>query len=254
MLPLVVDAIGWNIQIRTTHLDYRPPYPDGLVPGELGTGEGADHAAGYKNLVWHPDLAGPYIFEAPALDGRLPFMEIKVGYYLSDLTERNPGAICLVPGSHRRPPSELRELGRLGSRLAMSASGANTVKRRRTAPPTRILSRVTVSNLVGLVVETLGLVERPECELMNYDVRWLLVGEYDCARDILCLQRIYRLDEWSHFGCAACKRCIHCSRLDNRDANAKTPDLLANRVGEADHSEFTRDIRGLADVRLSSRS
>ena len=25
MLPLVVDAIGWNIQIRTTHLDYRPP-------------------------------------------------------------------------------------------------------------------------------------------------------------------------------------------------------------------------------------
>ena len=26
MLPLVVDAIGWNIQIRTTHLDYRPPY------------------------------------------------------------------------------------------------------------------------------------------------------------------------------------------------------------------------------------
>src|SRR5471032_51042 len=30
MLPLVVDAIGWNIQIRTTHLDYRPPYPTGL--------------------------------------------------------------------------------------------------------------------------------------------------------------------------------------------------------------------------------
>ncbi|MCB0184218.1 MAG: phytanoyl-CoA dioxygenase family protein, partial [Caldilineaceae bacterium] len=29
MLPLVVDAIGWNIQIRTTHLDYRPPYPEG---------------------------------------------------------------------------------------------------------------------------------------------------------------------------------------------------------------------------------
>ncbi len=28
-LPLVVDAIGWNIQIRTSHLDYRPPYPEG---------------------------------------------------------------------------------------------------------------------------------------------------------------------------------------------------------------------------------
>jgi ectoine hydroxylase-related dioxygenase (phytanoyl-CoA dioxygenase family) len=110
MLPLVVDAIGWNIQIRTTHLDYRPPYPPDLEPGELGTGGGADHTAGYKNLVWHPDLAGPYLFEAPSLDGRLPFMEVKVGYYLSDLTERNSGAICLVPGSHKRTPQELRDL------------------------------------------------------------------------------------------------------------------------------------------------
>src|SRR5215471_7837606 len=110
MLPLVVDAIGWNIQIRTTHLDYRPPYPEGLDPGELGTGDGADHTAGYKNLVWHPDLAGPFLFEAPSLDGRLPFMEIKVGYYLSDLTQRNSGAICLVPGSHKRTPQELRDL------------------------------------------------------------------------------------------------------------------------------------------------
>jgi hypothetical protein len=110
MLPLVVDAIGWNIQIRTTHLDYRPPYPPDLVPGELGTGGGADHTAGYKNLVWHPDLAGPYLFEAPSLDGRLPFMEIKVGYYLSDLRSEKSGAICLVPGSHRRPPQELRDM------------------------------------------------------------------------------------------------------------------------------------------------
>jgi ectoine hydroxylase len=110
MLPLVVDAIGWNIQIRTTHLDYRPPYPTGLEPGEVGTGAGADHAAGYKNLVWHPDLAGPYLFEAPSLDGRLPFMEVKVGYYLSDLRERSSGAVCLVPGSHRRTPQELRDM------------------------------------------------------------------------------------------------------------------------------------------------
>ena len=37
-------------------------------------------------------------------------MEIKVGYYLSDLTEKNSGEICLVPGSHNRPPQELRDL------------------------------------------------------------------------------------------------------------------------------------------------
>jgi ectoine hydroxylase-related dioxygenase (phytanoyl-CoA dioxygenase family) len=109
MLPLVVDAIGWNIQIRTTHLDYRPPYPPDMVPGDLGTGKGADHAAGYKNVVWHPDLAGDYLFEGPSLDGRLPFMEIKVGYYLSDMTQPNSGALAVVPGSHLRPPQELRD-------------------------------------------------------------------------------------------------------------------------------------------------
>jgi ectoine hydroxylase len=112
ILPMVVDAIGWNIQTRITHLDYRPPYPKGLQAGELGTGEGADLKAGYKNIVWHPDLAEPYLFEAPSLDGRLPFMEIKVGYYLSDLTQPNSGAICLVPGSHLRPPQELRDMNR----------------------------------------------------------------------------------------------------------------------------------------------
>jgi ectoine hydroxylase-related dioxygenase (phytanoyl-CoA dioxygenase family) len=110
MLPLVVDAIGWNIQIRTTHLDYRPPYPKDLEVGALGGTTGADRKAGYKNLVWHPDLAGPHMFEAPSLDGRLPFMEVKVGYYLSDMTQKNSGAICLVPGSHNRTPQELRDL------------------------------------------------------------------------------------------------------------------------------------------------
>src|SRR5260370_8589685 len=29
ILPLVVDAIGWNIQNRTTPLAGRPPHPDG---------------------------------------------------------------------------------------------------------------------------------------------------------------------------------------------------------------------------------
>jgi ectoine hydroxylase len=110
ILPYVVDAIGWNIQIRTTHLDYRPPYPKDMVPGEIGTGKGADHAAGYRNVVWHPDLAGPYLFEGPSRDGLLPSMEIKVGYYLSDLTEPNSGEIWLVPESHNRPPQELRDL------------------------------------------------------------------------------------------------------------------------------------------------
>ena len=110
MLPLVVDAIGWNIQIRTTHLGYRPPYPSDLQAGDLGSGKGADHQAGYGNVVWHPDLAGDHLFEAPSLDGRLPFMEVKVFYVLSDLTESNSGNLWMVPGSHKRKPQELRDM------------------------------------------------------------------------------------------------------------------------------------------------
>ncbi len=112
MLPLVVDAIGWNIQIRTTHLDYRPPYPEDLQEGKVGVGKGADQEAGYRNVVWHPDLASPEIFQAPSLDGRLPFMEIKVFYALFDMTESNCGNLWLVPGSHKRMPEELSEMGR----------------------------------------------------------------------------------------------------------------------------------------------
>ena len=109
MLPLVVDAIGWNIQIRTTHLDYRPPYPQEMQAGDVGSGKGEDHEAGYRNVLWHPDLAGDYLFEAPGLDGRLPFMEVKVFYVLSDLSESNSGNLWMVPGSHKRKPQELRD-------------------------------------------------------------------------------------------------------------------------------------------------
>ena len=110
MLPLVVDAIGWNIQIRTTHLDYRPPYPNHLQAGDLGSGKGADQQAGYRNVVWHPDLSGDHLFEAPSLDGRLPFMEVKAFYVLSDLSESNSGNLWMVPGSHKRKPQELRDM------------------------------------------------------------------------------------------------------------------------------------------------
>ena len=33
ILPLVIDAIGPNIQLRTSHLDYRPPYTEEVQQG-----------------------------------------------------------------------------------------------------------------------------------------------------------------------------------------------------------------------------
>lgn len=66
MLPLVVDAIGTDIQIRTSHLDYRPRYPEGLEPGRVGMGDGDDARAGHRNMGWcatafrhFPDLVYP---------------------------------------------------------------------------------------------------------------------------------------------------------------------------------------------------
>ncbi len=111
MLPLVVDAIGWNIQVRTTHLDYRPPYPEDLKARVAGVGKGEDGKAGYNNVGWHPDLASDTLFMAPSLDGRLPFMEIKVFYVLYDMTESNCGNLWMVPGSHWRRPNELQVQG-----------------------------------------------------------------------------------------------------------------------------------------------
>ena len=143
ILPLVVDCIGPNLQIRTSHLDYRPPYPAhlaaemGATPfGDDGTENGADAEAGYRNVGFHPDLASPGLFLAPSLDGILPLLEIKVFIPLMDMTESGCGNLWLVPVSARptSPPKPCTEgqltrcvLGRArtGRRLRSCASGAS---------------------------------------------------------------------------------------------------------------------------------
>jgi hypothetical protein len=110
ILPLVVDAIGPNIQIRTSHLDFRPPYPPALQ-AELRARLQADPAAngvpGARNVGWHPDLAGLFA-QANELNGVLPFMEIKAFYTLGDMRAANCGNLWLAAGSHRRELSELQ--------------------------------------------------------------------------------------------------------------------------------------------------
>ena len=166
MLPLVVDAIGWNIQIRTTHLDYRPPYPDGLEPGALGVGDGADQEVGYRNLSWHPDLASDYLFMAPSMDGRLPFMEMKVFYVLSDLSQSQSGNLWLVPGSHLRSPSELREMGR-----QVDPSEALEL---RLKPGAAVLWRTAVWHCVGPNLSN----RARKIMHVGYNYRWLRPTDY----------------------------------------------------------------------------
>ena len=165
MLPLVVDAIGWNIQIRTSHLDYRPPYPDGLNSGLVGSGKGDDNRF-YNNLGWHPDLSGNHMFEAASLDGRLPFMEIKVFYSLSDLTGSDHGNLWVVPGSYKRSPQELQDMNQ-----HVPASQAIEL---RTAPGTAILWRTATWHCVGP-----NLSDRTRIIMhMGYHYRWLRPTDY----------------------------------------------------------------------------
>ena len=98
MLPLVVDLMGFNIQLRTSHLDVRPPQPAAVAEKELGSAE--------SFFPWHADHPD---YGWPLVDGVIPFMEMKIGYYLTDLSQHHSGAICVVRGSHRSSPWIERE-------------------------------------------------------------------------------------------------------------------------------------------------
>lgn len=89
MLPLVVDIMGFNIQLRTSHADVRPPQPASDGEHELGAPDGF--------FPWHSDAP---MWGWPRVQGQIPFMEMKIGYYLTDLTTPNSGEICVVRGSH----------------------------------------------------------------------------------------------------------------------------------------------------------
>ncbi len=93
LLPLVVDVIGYNIQLRTSHMDVRPPMERAAAEQQLGSKE--------SFFPWHSD--GPN-FGWPRAGETVPYMEMKIGYYLTDLTEHNSGAICVVRGSHATSP------------------------------------------------------------------------------------------------------------------------------------------------------
>jgi ectoine hydroxylase len=106
ILPLIVDLLGANIKMRSTHMDVRPPLRRESVTNDLGSGRWGEPER------WHVD--GP-IFGYPLVHDLLPMMEVKVGYYLSDVSLPESGQLCVFPGSHKldyralansRPPAE----------------------------------------------------------------------------------------------------------------------------------------------------
>ena len=92
ILALVVGALGARIQLRGSNFDVRPPRPE---DDDAAASPAADRFA-----AWHRDEPAE---GWPTVGGVVPYMELKVGYYLTDLTAPRSGALRVVRGSHRWP-------------------------------------------------------------------------------------------------------------------------------------------------------
>lgn len=89
VLPLIVNILGYNIQLHLSHLTVRYHNPD-QPPGQSK-----------KNTVgWHQD--GP-VPSFPAIGGITPLYYLKICYILSDMSEPYRGNTKIVPRSGDRP-------------------------------------------------------------------------------------------------------------------------------------------------------
>ncbi|MBW3622957.1 MAG: phytanoyl-CoA dioxygenase family protein [Armatimonadetes bacterium] len=82
--PLVVDLLGWNIKLITSHLIVRAPSPP----------DADEH---WKGEGWHRDGGG----SSSDMTEPHPRLFLKIAYFLTDLTEKGRGSIRFVPGSNR---------------------------------------------------------------------------------------------------------------------------------------------------------
>lgn len=80
--PKVWDILGWNIQLYHSHLIVTPPHPEPAARQRLG---------------WHQD-SGRLNIELESEPK--PRVSLKVGFFLTDLTEPGRGNFTVVPGSH----------------------------------------------------------------------------------------------------------------------------------------------------------
>lgn len=84
ILPLVVQLLGANLQLMTSHLIYKQPDPAGTPTTHRDPGWHRDYAQAMNDL-------GHY---------SIPRLELKCAYYFTDLSEPNCGATMFVPGSN----------------------------------------------------------------------------------------------------------------------------------------------------------
>ena len=84
-LPLVIQLLGSNLQLSTSHLIYRHPDP----PGTPDT---------VRRPSWHRDGGRTQLDLG---EGNYPRLGLKCAFYLTDLSEPNSGVTMLAPGSNQ---------------------------------------------------------------------------------------------------------------------------------------------------------
>ncbi|GAA3401111.1 phytanoyl-CoA dioxygenase family protein [Paenibacillus hodogayensis] len=88
LLPLIVNLLGYNIQLHISHLTVRKPNPND------------EKTATSSFINWHQD--GPHP-KFPQISGLTAPYYVKICYILSDMSEPDRGNTKIIPGSHRKP-------------------------------------------------------------------------------------------------------------------------------------------------------
>lgn len=82
IVPKMWGILGWNLSLYHTHLIVTPPSQQPRSTATFG---------------WHQD-SGRVNFDLPA---PRPQLSVKVGYFLSDVSQEGRGNFWVIPGSHR---------------------------------------------------------------------------------------------------------------------------------------------------------
>lgn len=85
LFPAIVDLMGHNICMTTSHVFIRPPTPDAKRE--------------FKAIGWHKD--GPPAEWTKPMNGQWPWLYTKIGWFFTDTTLPDAGALRVVPGSHK---------------------------------------------------------------------------------------------------------------------------------------------------------
>ncbi|MDF2963751.1 MAG: Phytanoyl-CoA dioxygenase [Paenibacillus sp.] len=88
LLPLMVNLLGFNIQLHISHLTIRKPNPRDVK------------TESHSFINWHQD--GPHP-QFPRINGITSTYYIKTCFILSDMSEPDRGNTKIIPGSHNKP-------------------------------------------------------------------------------------------------------------------------------------------------------